>query len=165
MGMGWCKGRKPMSECVVCWKHTRTTIGPCGHPLCPECAGKWLQRKATCPICRSPSYGICAWKPAHVAHPCHVIRIPLPGGTHAGITLVNDEGAIRVKHVYAVDACARSGVRPNMLVEVLNGVPCKDAEEVTRMFDAARGSEAVVVVRCEHAKHRCLTRCLPTGFS
>ena len=136
------------SECVVCLEDTERRIGPCGHALCVECARRWLSTTPTCPLCRADTYGLREWTPTPTSPSSRVIRLALPAGTHAGITLAQSAaGAVRVVSVHPADRCAASGVRKGMLVETLNGVPCTKSDKVARMFDAARSHGAVLTVR------------------
>ena len=130
-------------ECVVCYDETPHRIGPCGHAMCPACVAKWCSRSPTCPLCRADTFGLTEWTP-----PCTELAvIPFPKGTHPGITLRRVEGGMRVVKLDKRDQCYLHGIKPGMVLQMLNGVPCEKAEDATRLMDSACRSEFCVVCK------------------
>ena len=141
-------------ECAVCLQETSNTLQPCKHVVCATCIDQWVaKRHNTCPYCRGILVGLRSTEPTG-GNVKLVLR-----GDHAGITLVNDNGAVRVRKVVLCDRAYRAGLRPGDVITHLNDIPVNrhaDAVAIVNRATQARVDLVVTVKRRRPWWQQCL---------
>ena len=137
-------GQEYMDCCSACWNETDARLGPCGHAMCRACAARWCSVAPTCPMCRVETFGLVGGVTASES----ALRVPMPRGTHAGVTVACAEGGgVLVQRVHPNDRFAACGVRKGMVLESINGIPIGSPGAAVRMLQAGIGHEVCLSVR------------------
>lgn len=140
-------------ECAVCLQETRNTVQPCGHFVCPACIDTWVEKHHyTCPMCR----GILVRLRSDDAD--SDLKIVLRGD-HAGITLVNAEGGVRVRRLIPCDRAYRAGLRPGDVITHLNSIPVCTHADAVAIVDRATQSRVDLAVTVKRRKRTWWRQC------
>ena len=130
-------------ECVACLEHTKSTVVPCGHPICDTCAHKWMNMgQRTCPTCRQAfvtlsSFGI---DPPERGERIITMSFDENNVEHVGITLVTEATSSRVVvcRVERDDMAYRHGIRANYCITRINSIKVSDHQTAIAVIEAAR---------------------------
>ena len=132
-----------MMECVACMEPTRSTVVPCGHPICDNCAHKWVNMgKRTCPTCRQAfvtlsSFGI---DPPERGERIITMCFEEDGVEHMGLTLATETTSSRVvvRRVERADMAYRHGFRTKHFITRINSIKVSDHQTAIAVIKAAR---------------------------
>lgn len=141
-----CEQYKPqttMMECVACMEPTKSTVVPCGHPICDNCARKWMDMgRRTCPTCRQAfvtlsSFGI---DPPERGERIVTMCFEEEKVEHIGITLATEAASSRVvvRRVERSDMAYRHGIRAKHLITRINSIKVSDHQTAIAVIEAAR---------------------------
>ena len=137
--------------------HKNAFLVPCGHAFFYVCVHRSLSLRMRCPMCRATPIqlnGDMKAPPLHESYACKIGK-ETPFG---GITVADSSAGVRIVSLNKKDAAFSAGLRPNDILNNVNGLPCKTHSEVVKIWDAAtahaRECQQDVVLNCNIVRRR-----------
>jgi len=132
--------------CMGCDDDIRETV--CGHRFCQSCLERWAMRKHTCPACRAPlllrmtsAPSVAASKNSEVVK---TVRFS-DRHQHAGVQLTwSWDSTMRVSKLERNDAMYAAGLRVGDVIERINDLTCKSADDACKVLTFAATKRATV---------------------
>ena len=118
---------------------TTTTLVPCNHPMCYDCAHKWIHSydKTVCPTCKRSIVSPPS-KEGDIA--CEgVLVATLSDNRHMGITVSTASGGgVRILRTHPGDIADTIGLRAGWIITHINTVPQRNHRHFIRVIEEAR---------------------------
>ena len=152
-----------VDECGICFTNTsNVTVMPCHHKSCSDCFEKiYVKFDGRCSFCRGPiirkhvseadgfvqtftypgdmksfsSYFSKFWQAFRRPRKNETISLHLGNGKHAGITVANSVGGVRVVKVNKKDEAFTCKLKKGNVIKSINGLPAIHHQQVVDIIN------------------------------